>query len=130
MPELVRQVITLASPFRDLDAVNVPHFLRQRSRRRSAVRDDAPLRARLREPLSVPTTAIVSRTDAIASWQSCCTDPGPLSENLEVESSHLGIGHHPVVLLTIADRLAQKEGEWKPFAPPRRWRFPFVPRVL
>jgi pimeloyl-ACP methyl ester carboxylesterase len=130
MPGLVRQVITLASPFRDLDAVNVPRFLRQRSRHRSAVRDDTPIRARLREPLSVPTTAIVSPTDAIASWQSCCTDPGPLSENLAVESSHLGIGHHPVVLLTIADRLVQKEGEWKPFTPPRGWRFPFVPRVL
>ena len=130
MPESVRQVITLASPFRDLDAVNVPRFLQQRSRRRSAVRDDQPVRARLREPLTVPTTAIVSRTDAIASWLSCCTDAGPLSENLEVDSSHLGIGHHPVVLLTIADRLAQREDAWKPFEPPRGWRFPFVPRVL
>lgn len=130
MPELVRQVITLASPFRDLDAVNVPRFLQRRGRRRSTVRDDTPIRARLREPLTVPTTAIVSRTDAIASWQSCCTEPGPLSENLEVDSSHLGIGHHPVVLLTIADRLAQPEDAWKPFAPPRGWRFPLVPRVL
>ena len=130
MPELVRQVITLASPFRDLDATNVPRFLSGRARGRTHVRDDALLRARLREPLPVPTTAIVSRTDAIASWQSCCTEPGPLSENLEVESSHLGIGHHPVVLLTIADRLAQPEGAWKPFRPPRGWRFPLVPRVL
>ena len=130
LPELVRQVITLASPFRDLDAVNVPRFLQRRARRRRPERDDRPVRARLREPLTVPTTAIVSRTDAIASWQSCCTEPGPLSENLEVDSSHLGIGHHPVVLLTIADRLAQLEGAWKPFAPPRGWRFPFVPRVL
>jgi hypothetical protein len=130
MPELVRQVITLASPFRDLDAVNVPRFLRGRARRRTDMRDDALLRARLREPLPVPTTAIVSRTDAIASWQSCCTEPGPFSENLEVESSHLGIGHHPVVLLTIADRLAQPEDAWKPFRPPRGWRFPLVPRVL
>lgn len=130
MPELVRQVITLASPFRDVDAVNVPRFLQRRTRRRSAVRDDGPIRARLREPLPVPTTAIVSRTDAIASWQSCCTEPGPFCENLEVESSHLGIGHHPVVLLTIADRLAQPEDGWKPFQPPSGWRFPFVPRVL
>jgi hypothetical protein len=129
MPERVRQVITLASPFRDLDAVNVPRFLQRRGRRAS-VRDDTPIRARLRQPLAVPTTAIVSRTDAIASWQSCCTEPGPLCENLEVDSSHLGIGHHPVVLLTIADRLAQPEDGWKPFQPPRGWRFPFVPRVL
>jgi hypothetical protein len=130
MPDLVRQVITLASPFRDVDAVNVPRFLRQRSRRRTAVTDERSVRARLREPLSVPTTAIVSRTDAIASWQSCCTEPGPFAENLEVDSSHLGFGHHPVVLLTIADRLAQPEGAWRPFKPPRGWRFPLVPRVI
>jgi pimeloyl-ACP methyl ester carboxylesterase len=130
MPEVVRQVITLASPFRDVDAVNVPHFLRRRARRRTAAPDDGAVRARLREPLAVPMTAIVSRTDAIASWRSCCTEPGPRSENLEVDSSHLGIGHHPVVLLTIADRLAQPEDGWKPFQPPRGWRFPLVPRVL
>ena len=130
LPEAVRQVITLASPFRDLDAVSVPRFLRTRARRRSAVADDHTTRARLREPLPVPTTAIVSRTDAIASWQSCCTESGPFSENLEVESSHLGIGHHPVVLLAIADRLAQPENAWRPFEPPRGWRFPLVPRVL
>jgi pimeloyl-ACP methyl ester carboxylesterase len=130
LPESVRQVITLASPFRDLDAVSVPRFVRRRTRRPSSVADDAAMRARLREPLPVPTTAIVSRTDAIASWQSCCAEPGPLSESLEVDSSHLGIGHHPVVLLTIADRLAQPEDAWKPFAPPRGWRFPLVPRVL
>jgi len=130
MPELVRQVITLASPFRDLDAVNVPRFLRRRSRRRSGGADDVSIRARLREPLAVPMTAVVSRTDAIASWRSCCAESGELSETLEVDSSHLGIGHHPVVLLTIADRLAQPEGHWARFQPPQGWRFPLVPRVL
>lgn len=125
-PADVRQVITLASPFRDLDATNVPALLRARRRRHP---DEAALRERLRLPLSVPMTAIYSRTDGIASWQSCVADPGPQSESIEVESSHLGIGHHPVVLLTIADRLAQPEGTWKPFAPPAGWRWPLVPRV-
>jgi hypothetical protein len=46
-----------------------------------------------------------------------------------VASSHLGIGHHPVVLLTIADRLAQPEGGWQRFTPPAGWRWPFVPRL-
>jgi pimeloyl-ACP methyl ester carboxylesterase len=130
LPDAVRQVITLASPFRDLEAVSVPRFVRRRARRSSAVADETAVRERLREPLPVPTTAIVSRTDAIAAWQSCCAESGPFSESLEVDSSHLGIGHHPIVLLTIADRLAQAEGEWKPFAPPSGWRFPLVPRVL
>ena len=130
MPERVRQVITLASPFRDLDAVNVPRFLRGRARSRNPVGDGAAMRARLREPLAVPMTAIFSHSDGIAAGDSCCADAAPQTENLEVESSHLGIGHHPVVLLTIADRLAQPEGAWRPFVPPSGWRFPLVPRVV
>ncbi len=122
----VRQVITLASPFRDLEATNVPAFLLARRR---AHPDEAAFRERLRSPLSVPMTAIYSRSDGIASWRSCVADPGPQSESIEVASSHLGIGHHPVVLLTIADRLAQPEGAWKLFRPPPRWRWPWVPRV-
>jgi hypothetical protein len=39
------------------------------------------------------------------------------------------MGNHPVVLLTIADRLRQPEGAWKPFQPPVGWSWPLVPRV-
>jgi len=128
-PDDVRQVITLASPFRNVDATNVPAALRAFARRRP-LPEEAGYRRLLAAPLPVPTTAIYSRTDGIAAWQSCRTDVGPLSENVEVESSHLGIGHHPVVLLTIADRLAQAEDGWRPFAPPTGpWPWPFVPRV-
>ena len=124
----VRQVITLASPFRDVEATNVPRFLRDVARRRQ-LPDEGDYRQVLHAPLDVPTTAIYSRTDGIAAWQSCCLEEGPLSENIEVASSHLGIGHHPVTLLTVADRLAQPEGEWKRFVPPARWRWPFAPRA-
>ena len=40
---------------------------------------------------------------------------GPFTENIEIESSHCGLGHHPVALWAIAERLAQPEGEWRPF---------------
>jgi pimeloyl-ACP methyl ester carboxylesterase len=123
-PPDVRQVITLASPFRDLDATNVPAFLLARRRPHP---NEAAFRERLRLPLQVPMTAIYSRTDGITAWRSCVAEPGLQSESIEVESSHLGIGHHPVVLLTIADRLAQAEDAWKPFRPPAGWRWPFVP---
>jgi pimeloyl-ACP methyl ester carboxylesterase len=128
-PDDVRQVITLASPFRDVDATNVPSFLREIARRRP-LPDEAAHRRVLHAPLPMPTTAIYSRTDGIAAWQSCCVDEGPLSQNIEVASSHLGIGHHPVALLTIADRLAQPEGGWERFDAPARWRWPFVPRTI
>jgi hypothetical protein len=125
-PHDVRLVITLASPFRDILATNVPTAMRQR---RNLTLPAEVFQQYLRAPIPVPMTAIFSKTDGIASWKGCMADPGPMTENIEVESSHLGIGHHPVVLLTIADRLAQPEGEWKPFEPPKGWRWPLVPRV-
>jgi pimeloyl-ACP methyl ester carboxylesterase len=124
----VRQVITLASPFQQLGAVNVPQLLRAAGHRRSFT-PESDVRQRLRQPLPVPSTAIFSRTDGIVAWRSCIQTEGPASENVEVASSHLGIGHHPVALLIIADRLSQAEGEWRRFEPPRGWRWPLAPRV-
>ena len=111
-PSDVRQVITLASPFRDVSATSVARLLRPRR----SEGDGPELRRRLREPLPVPSTAIYSRTDGIVAWRSCMEDEGPLSESIEVLSSHCGMGHHPGVLLVIADRLAQGEGAWRPYA--------------
>jgi pimeloyl-ACP methyl ester carboxylesterase len=127
-PADVRQVITLASPFRDVDATNVPRFLRALADRRPLPEQEA-YRARLADRLPVPSTAIWSRTDGIAHWESCREVEGPFSENIEVPSSHLGMGHHPGVLLAIADRLAQPYSQWQPFVPPVGWRWPLAPRV-
>jgi hypothetical protein len=124
----VRQVITLASPFRDVEAVNLPRFLRVFGNRRPHD-GQAEIRARMHLRPPVPTTAIYSRSDGIVAWQSCAEDPGPFCQNVEVESSHLGLGHHPVALLTIADRLAQPEDAWTPFRPPARLPWPLAPRL-
>src|SRR5256885_11622045 len=52
---------------------------------------------------------------SICAWQGCMEKPSSHSENIEVESSHCGMGHHPAVVYAIADRLAQPEGRWAPF---------------
>jgi pimeloyl-ACP methyl ester carboxylesterase len=127
-PDDVRQVITLGTPFRNVEATNVPRFLRAILERRP-LPDEQSYRALLADPLPVPSTAIYSRSDGIVHWESCQELAGPRSENIEVASSHLGLGHHPVVLLTVADRLAQPEGTWAPFAPPARLPWPLVPRT-
>jgi pimeloyl-ACP methyl ester carboxylesterase len=124
----VRQVITLASPFRDVDAVNVPRFMRVFGNRRPHD-GQAEVRAGMHLPPPVPTTAIYSRSDGIVAWRSCAETSGPRCENVEVESSHLGIAHHPGALLTIADRLAQPESEWRRFRPPADLRWPIAPRL-
>ncbi|HZR83628.1 MAG TPA: alpha/beta hydrolase [Candidatus Binatia bacterium] len=122
-PEDVRQVITLASPFRSLHASNVPRL--PRSGPPPALGEASEIERRLGEPLPVPTTAIWSRSDGIVAGRSCVEHAGPQRESIEVETSHCGMGFHPAALLVIGDRLAQPEGEWRPFDCSRLARWPF-----
>jgi len=48
------------------------------------------------------------------------------TENIEVYASHIGLGVNPLVMIAIADRLRQAEGDWKPFKPnfAQRWMYP------
>ncbi len=123
-PDLVRGVITLASPFNgDPRATNVWRLYERHSGRRI---DEAYLGGPLNAPLPVPSTAIFSRTDGICSWRICRENDGPVAESIEVRSSHCGMAHHPAAILAIADRLAQPEGKWRSFRPTglRRAMFP------
>ena len=65
----------------------------------------------------VPTTSIYSRTDGVVAWQCSvqAADQDAKTENIEVQASHLGLGVNPTVLYAVADRLAQAEGQWRPF---------------
>ena len=89
-PEAVRSVVTLGSP------LHHPH-------------------ATERPTPAVPTTSIYTRSDEIVPWRCSVVTEGDSSENIEVVGSHLGLGFNPAVLFAIGDRLAQAEGQWKPF---------------
>ena len=65
---------------------------------------------------SVPCTAIYSRSDGIVAWQSAMEEPGPMTDNIEVYGSHLGLGFNPAVYYAIADRLAQPHGTFERFS--------------
>jgi hypothetical protein len=65
----------------------------------------------------VPATAIYTRSDGVVAWQACLEEESNKAENIEVRTTHLGLGFHAPALWVIADRLAQKIGEWKPFRP-------------
>lgn len=124
-PDLVRQVITLGSPFaRDLTANYGWRFYEMMSGENIHEIPEAE-RDALENPLPVPSSAIYSKTDGICAWQSCVQHAGPEAENIEVVSSHTGLGHHPAVLYAIADRLAQPEGQWRPFRYDGKRRFLF-----
>ena len=117
-PDKVRCVISLGSPFAG-SAKSTNAWRAYEWANGSRVDDQVP--ADLAEDPPVPTTSIFSRTDGICAWQGCLNADGPLSENIEVDGSHCGLGHHPAVVYAIADRLAQPEGAWKKFER-RGWR--------
>jgi pimeloyl-ACP methyl ester carboxylesterase len=125
-PDAVRSVITLGSPFRllidDRYRTHAAFFYRLAERWHAPPSEAIRASAYNSPLLGVPATAIYSRTDGVACWQWCLEDEGPRAETIEVYGSHCGLGHNPAALLAIADRLAQPEGEWKPFAPPRALR--------
>jgi pimeloyl-ACP methyl ester carboxylesterase len=119
-PDHVRSVITLGSPFRLRDD---DRSTAQLLYRRLAPRSD-PFPGRLafehlREPMPVPTTSIYTRTDGVVRWHACIDEVGPTSENVEVRGTHTGLGLNAAALLVVADRLAQPDGMWRPFRPPR-----------
>lgn len=116
VPEAVRQVITLGSPFTGSPrATNVWRTYEWLTGQRV---DDPHTRSQIREsatPLPMPATSIYSKGDGIVAWQNCLEPTGPLAENIEVRGSHCGLGVNPSVLYAVADRLAQPEGAWLPF---------------
>ncbi len=115
MPDRVRSVITLGSPFAgNPKATNAWRVYEMASGRR-ADEQDPRFGGSISATPPVPTTAVFSRTDGICAWQGCMEKPSARSENIEVESSHCGMGHHPAVVYAVADRLAQPEGKWAPF---------------
>ncbi|KGD64858.1 hypothetical protein Y5S_01766 [Alcanivorax nanhaiticus] len=106
-PDQVSQVFTLGSPINgDPDANNVSALFRllnpkHRNPDREAFFD------RINAP-PVYCTAIYTRQDGIVSWQCCLENDGPLTENVEVTGTHVGLPWNPQVLAVIAERLARR----------------------
>jgi len=115
LPEMVRAVITLGSPFaNDIRATNATRLYEALSG--EAVDDNPEIRAAIAGDLPVPASSIYSRTDGIVNWRTSLLRPSDTAENIEVHlASHIGLGVNPAALWAVADRLAQAEGEFRQF---------------
>jgi pimeloyl-ACP methyl ester carboxylesterase len=118
IPDRIRQVITLGSPFRQTDTNGTaPAVLRLFEMATGEKAADLKHRMRdISQPAPVPSTAIYSRTDGIANWKTCIEEETPHTDNVEVYASHSGMGFNPAVYYVIGDRLAQPAGQWRKFA--------------
>ena len=115
LPDMVRSVITLGSPFaNDITATNATKLYEALSG--EGINDNPEIREAIAGDLPVPTTSIYSRTDGIVNWHTSLLRPSDTSENIEVYlASHVGLGVNPAALWAVADRLALPEGEFKQF---------------
>lgn len=112
-PDLVRQVITLGTPFKgNPNSTNATRLYELLSRDRSHT--DPHIMESISKKPDVPFTSIYSKTDGVVAWTSSIEEETEISENVEVPAaSHLGLGHNPIAMHIIADRLAQPESCWR-----------------
>lgn len=103
-PELVREVITVSSPFAGPGkATNVWRTFEWATGERLDHPDVAARSEVIARPLPVPATAIWSRSDGLVNGAICRDDHG---RAIEIRSSHLGVHIRPDVLLAVATVLA------------------------
>jgi pimeloyl-ACP methyl ester carboxylesterase len=121
-PALVRQVITLGSPFALADGrqSHADRAYQRHSAQHASAR--VPSREDVGRPIDVPSTAVYSRRDGIVAWQACIEPETGLHRNVEVRCAHLGFGVDPATLWLIADRLAAPAGQAREFRPPAALR--------
>ena len=125
-PDAVRSVITLCSPETGHPRASNAWRVYEFTSGKSSV--DPRRWKQVTQTPRVPTTSIYSRSDGIVAWQSSLEAASPNTESIEVVSSHIGMAVHPAVLYAVAERLAQAEGQWRPFER-RGWRAAVFPKA-
>jgi pimeloyl-ACP methyl ester carboxylesterase len=115
-PDLVRQVVTLGTPFGDPRATSI-YSVMQRVYK-------SEVTAELLEQwtgftfdgdLQVPVTALYSLSDGFVGAGIARLPEHPLMENIAVMASHVGFPFNPLVRFVLTERLSQPEDRWAPW---------------
>ncbi len=102
-PELVTRVITYGTP-----VVGGPRYTRGATTygEEQVAHIESVVEERNQIPINRPITAIYSQSDSIVDWRACIDGFSPEVENIEVRSTHVGMGIDPDVWSIVAKRLA------------------------
>lgn len=115
-PDMIRQIVTLGSPFGGIQEPNNVAWLYNLISNGERVQDvDPALIENIPIPAPVPTTAVYTKEDGIVPWYLCMEEEGPIHQNVQVRGSHVGLGVNPSVLEIIADRLLHRQENWTYF---------------
>jgi pimeloyl-ACP methyl ester carboxylesterase len=102
-PRDVRQVITIASPFRLPTATILEPLFRLLAFSYAPAIDVV----RFSTPLPVPAAAIYTRDDGIVAWESCRSDERDCPA-VEVKGSHFAVCRNPDMLRAVARHLGEQ----------------------
>ena len=124
-PDLVRQVITLGTPFGDPRSTSIYSFM-QRLYKAEVLPEqlDDWIAFTFDGELEVPVTALYSTSDGFVGAGIARLPDHELMENIVVMASHVGFPFNPLVKALVAERLSQPEGGWRPYR--RMMLKPFV----
>lgn len=124
LPDSVRQVITLGSPFglSNLGQTRAGALYSRMSGNHAVLPPVDGIEWERGHPLAVPATALYSKRDGVVPWQVCRDLASHRSESVAVHGSHMALTHNPGALWAVADRLAQGVDIWNPFVVPRHLR--------
>ncbi|MCH9753154.1 MAG: alpha/beta hydrolase, partial [Alphaproteobacteria bacterium] len=116
-PDIVRLVVSLGSPISNDRRHSAPSRLFEAINGKQTQPETEGRYRDLESAPPVPTTSILTKTDGVVSWRGSvqCPSKGHQTENIVVPASHVGLGVNPLVMVAVADRLAQPEGQWAPF---------------
>lgn len=108
-PEMVEQIVTIATPFRGIrkGGTNADLFFEMLNGKKKSEVDEEMLKLIEKTP-KMPITCLYSTTDGIVPWQYCYEKKKRANiRNVEVFGSHGGLGANPAVLIYLAKILGQ-----------------------
>lgn len=116
IPEYVNLVITLGSPINGIENVAEKTIANYNSVAgmidAAFIHHDQYYGTFYPNP-PVPTSSLYSTSDGVVHWEHSITEETELSENIEIDTSHFGMGFHLITLQIIANRLNQDPKNWK-----------------
>ncbi|WP_263081981.1 alpha/beta hydrolase [Endozoicomonas sp. Mp262] len=118
-PEQIRNVISMGSPIggspRHSSIWKLYEVIARITGRQENIDE---LMEQIVQPVEgVHCISIYSDNDGVIPPSIAREQETPLTENIKVDASHLGLPFSAEVLKIVGDRLAQPDGDWKPFQP-------------